>query len=325
LCHVFRLIERRGEANLKNRRCELRALSRLWELTMRIGPVLLLAQLVKRFSRQSEGSTLMTFALALIPIMTGLGAALDFSRANDARASLQQALDAAVLAGAHDDTASWADVAQSVFNGTFQAKSSSVGSPTFTLNSDGTFSGSSSGSVPTSVLGVMGVKQIPISANSVVMLAPTSPNEQYCMLALNLTAQAAVDVTGNGQITIKAPNCVMQVNSKASNATNLTGNATVNTTDNCVVGGAKVTGNSSITPPPLSVCHTVPDPFANWPTPTITKCDYTNYKLSGNVTVTLNPGVYCGGMTFSGPVNVTFAAGSPRAAARSPAMVSRFS
>jgi hypothetical protein len=38
-------------------------------------------------------------------------------------------------------------------------------------------------------------------------------------------------------------------------------------------------------------------------------CNYTNYQLSGNQTVTLQPGVYCGGMNFSGHVNVTFAPG----------------
>jgi hypothetical protein len=67
--------------------------------------------------------------------------------------------------------------------------------------------------------------------------------------------------------------------------------------------------SSSITPQPDPVCKPIPDLFAAYPRQTVGACDYTNYSLSGNKTVTLQPGVYCGGMTFSGSVNVTFAPG----------------
>jgi len=273
---------------------------------MRVHPIVALKPLVSRFVHQTKAAVLPTFTLTLIPIMAAIGAAVDFSRASNLRAELQSALDAAVLAGAKDDTASWADVAANVFNGTFQPKAGSAGSPTFTLNADGTFVGRATGSIPTSVLGVVGVSMIPVNASSSVMVAPTSPNEQYCMLALNLTAKPAVQVTGNGSITINAPNCVLQVNSNANPAVDLTGNASIKSSDNCFVGGSRAVGNSTISPPPLAVCKTVPDPFVNWQKPTVGPCQYTNYKLSGAQTVTLKAGVYCGGMTFSGPVNVTF-------------------
>jgi hypothetical protein len=50
----------------------------------------------------------------------------------------------------------------------------------------------------------------------------------------------------------------------------------------------------------------VPDPFANYPKPTVGLCKFNNYSESGNKSVTLDPGVYCGGMQFSGQVKVTF-------------------
>src|SRR5262249_6928848 len=132
-------------------------------IPMRAYPIAAFEHLVRRFIRQTKGAVLPTFTLALIPIMAAIGAALDFSRANNLRAELQAALDSAVLAGAKDDTANWANVALDVFNGTFQPKAGSVASPTFTLNADGTFSGSAQGSIPTSVLGVMGVSAIPVN------------------------------------------------------------------------------------------------------------------------------------------------------------------
>src|SRR5215469_7466664 len=100
LSAFFRLIERRLEKNLKDPPCQLRTCFQVqWELAMRVVSVRLLAQLIKRFSRTTEGSVMMTFALMVIPIMAAIGAALDFSRASDVRASLQAALDSAVLAG----------------------------------------------------------------------------------------------------------------------------------------------------------------------------------------------------------------------------------
>jgi hypothetical protein len=174
------------------------------------------------------------------------------------------------------------------------------------LNGDGSFTGNVSATVPMDFLGSFGISAINVKATATVMLAPTSPQSEYCLLALNLTAAQSMKVAGNGDITITAPSCVMQVNSNNSDAVDLSGNANVSTTDNCFVGGLRTVDHSSISPAPDAVCKTLPDPFANYLKPTVGGCDYTNYSLSGNKTVTLSPGVYCGGMNFSGNVNVTF-------------------
>ena len=42
--------------------------------------------------RDRRGNVTMTFALALIPLIGGLGAAVDYSRANSARTAMQAAL-----------------------------------------------------------------------------------------------------------------------------------------------------------------------------------------------------------------------------------------
>jgi Flp pilus assembly protein TadG len=261
------------------------------------------------FCKDRGGSVATSFALVLIPIVIGIGAAIDYSRANSVKAAMQTALDSAVLAGGQDNTANWTDVALNAFNGNFRPQGSTAANPTFTLNGDGSFSGSASATVPTTILGIMGIDTVNVGAQSTAMVAPTSPNEQYCVLALNLTAPQAVQVSGNGAITITAPNCVLQVNSQSSTALYVNGNGAVNTGGNCVVGGVRGVGNSTVSPPPYPICKTVPDPFANYPRPTVGACDYTNFSLSGNEAMTLQPGVYCGGMSFSGPVDVTFAPG----------------
>ncbi len=50
-----------------------------------------------RFGRARDGNIAITFALTLIPLLAFVGAAVDFSRANSMKASLQAALDSTAL------------------------------------------------------------------------------------------------------------------------------------------------------------------------------------------------------------------------------------
>jgi hypothetical protein len=259
--------------------------------------------------QETAASVMPTFAVALIPLLTLMGAAVDYSGANRIQTKLQASLDAAVLAGARDDTASWASKAANTFNATFQSPNGITATPSFVMNADGSFSGTVSASFTTSFLGIVGVPTINVNASATAMVAPTSPGGQYCLLALNQSAQPSVQVSGNGNITITAPNCVMQVNSNASPAVALSGNASINTSDNCYVGTVQTTGNSSVSPMPDATCKTLPDPFTNWPKPTVT-CDPTLKNFSLSSSKTIYPGTYCGGMNFSGNINVTFSPGT---------------
>ncbi len=272
-------------------------------------------RLARRFSQQCRGSTVPTFAIALVPMVALVGAAVDYSRANNIRAQMQGALDAAVLAGARDDTASWIQTAQNTFNAVFQPNGSSGAVPSFVLNGNGSFTGNVSAVVPMDFLGAFGISAINVKATATVMLAPTSPQSEYCLLALNLTAAQSMKVAGNGDITITAPSCVMQVNSNNADAVDLSGNANVSTTDNCFVGGLRTVDHSSISPAPDAVCKTLPDPFANYVKPTVPPCSYGGDSGKPSYTYSAadppRTGItYCGGMNFSGNVSVTFPAGT---------------
>jgi len=155
---------------------------------------------------------------------------------------------------------------------------------------------------------VLGVSGTNVSVSGRVTVPP-STGAYYCVMALNRDAQAALQLTGNASITINAPKCVIQVNSSSVRAVDMNGNTVIKSVENCFVGGIRTVGNSTITPAPNATCKPIPDPFANYPRPMVGACDFTNYRLSGNQTVTLQPGVYCGGMNFSSHVNVTFAPG----------------
>ena len=51
----------------------------------------------RRFSRATDGNVAVIFTLALLPIFAFVGAAVDYTRANNARTSMQSALDSTAL------------------------------------------------------------------------------------------------------------------------------------------------------------------------------------------------------------------------------------
>ena len=260
------------------------------------------------FKRDSEGSVASIFALSLVPLVGLVGAAVDYSAANRARTSLQAGLDAALLAGAKDGSTSWTTTALNTFNSNVKTNAATAISPVFQLTSTRAYTGTVTATVPSSFLNVLGVSGINVRVAGTVTVPP-STGAYYCVMALNRTAESALQLTGNASITINAPKCVIQVNSSSVRAVDMNGNTVIKSVENCFVGGIRTVGNSTITPAPNATCKPIPDPFANYPRPTVGACDFTNYRLSGNQTVTLQPGVYCGGMNFSSHVNVTFAPG----------------
>ena len=264
--------------------------------------------LARFFTREFDGSLLPMFALSLVPMMGMVGAAVDYSRANGIRTGLQGALDSAVLAGARDGTANWPNVAVSVFNANLPNRGASVAAPTFVKNQDSTYSGSVTANVSASFLRLMGTATIPMRVQSQAVLSG-SMAQQFCVLALNSSAQPAVKLTGNASININAPQCIFQVNSNSAGAVYLNGNTSIASARNCFVGAATLVSNATIAPSPDFMCKPVPDPFADFVKPNVGPCDYVNFSASGQKSITLLPGVYCGGMQFSGEVTVTFAPG----------------
>src|SRR6476620_12415435 len=71
--------------------------------------------LLVEFRRTCAVTIAPIFALAMLPVMTAVGAAVDYSSANKIRSSMQVALDSAMLAGAKDGSSNWSQVALNVF------------------------------------------------------------------------------------------------------------------------------------------------------------------------------------------------------------------
>src|ERR1041384_1921042 len=166
-------------------------------------------RLASALRRGEDGQAAVMFALAVVPMLGGVGAAIDYSHGNQVRASLQKALDAAVLAAAIDGTPNWEPPAAKIFSANLNAKDSSVGKPSFNVEKS-VCSGSVSALVPTSFMKVFGVNELPVTARS----AATQAKIPVCVLALNTFETGAFDMNGNAKFS--APECAVQANTKAN-------------------------------------------------------------------------------------------------------------
>jgi Flp pilus assembly protein TadG len=110
---------------------------------------------LQRLRTAERGNIAVIFALALVPLMTGLGAAVDYSRANATKEAVQAALDSALLAGAKDGSSTWTTLAANVFNSNLALKQFTVPTPAFTKKEDVFYAGSVTASIPTALLGIV--------------------------------------------------------------------------------------------------------------------------------------------------------------------------
>jgi hypothetical protein len=96
-------------------------------------------------------------------------------------------------------------------------------------------------------------------------------------------------------------NCGLHVNSNHVEAARTAGGSMVNATSVDVVGDYV---GSGFNPTPRTDAHQIEDPFAELAPPVFSNtCDYNNFKVSDQQT--LNPGVYCGGLTFLAQADAT--------------------
>jgi len=127
------------------------------------------------------------------------------------------------------------------------------------------------------------------------------PQGKPCILALDRTASGAYSEQGTPNVNLI--NCSVIDDSSDSSALNVGGSARLSTTFVGVVGG--VSGGSGITATygTTTGYHYTADPYASSSYPSYSGCDRHNYSTHN--TVTLSPGVYCGGIDLQSSASVT--------------------
>lgn len=152
------------------------------------------------------------------------------------------------------------------------------------------------------ILGATGA-QISAQATGAVIIGQNSGG---CVYVLSPNQGAAMTIKGTSTVW---SDCGIYVNSSASNAFSVTGNSTTTSSVINVVGGSSINNNATVSPTPQNGATAAADPLASLPAPSYSGCDYNAYSSSGG-TITLNPGVYCGGISITGQANLTLNPGT---------------
>jgi len=249
-----------------------------------------------RFLADQHGGVAPIFALALVPMIGLGGAALDYSRASAARTAMQASLDATTLMIAKDAQFIPSDQVSSratqLFNAGFgrdDVQSLQVNATVSNGTGGTTVTASAAGSVATTFMHILGQSTMDIGAHASVVSASDGLG---CVLSLSPLASGAA--TAQGTTSVKLNGCSLYDNSADSNALTVGGSATVQADFVGVVGGIGSSTGITATNGIRTRISPVADPYADVPAPIYSGCDQHNYTARN--TVTINPGVYCGGI-----------------------------
>ena len=129
-----------------------------------------------------------------------------------------------------------------------------------------------------------------------------------CVISLDPTASGATTIKGTSAVTLNK--CSLTDNSSSSSALNLNGGGALTASSVNVVGG--ISGASAITTTTQGGVTTGAgagaDPYAGSSFSSYSGCDKHNF--SSKKTETINPGVYCGGMSLNSGAEVTLSPGT---------------
>ena len=152
----------------------------------------------------------------------------------------------------------------------------------------------------------------PIVARAVGLVTVTG---NACILATNSSAAKALWIAGNASITMD--DCSLASNSNNSDSIVFQGNSGTVVPSVWSAGGISNNGGATFPDSTHSYAWTVQDPYAGLSNPVLSgACDASNPSYKGtnlnlkNTTITLDPGMYCKGLSIGAGANVTLNPGT---------------
>ncbi len=275
-------------------------------------------QALRRLAHDRRGGIAVSFAIALPAILAALGIATDFALMTKVRANLQSAADAAAIAGAREIPLAGTN--------THQVTSAAQSFAAYALTGESvatkeTLAGSNF-SVNAAVVGKFSAVKVDISENwtpffAHVLMAGVTPitvtatasfegSNNICVLGLE-DKDRSVYLDSNARLT--GNDCGVFSNSTDSKGLEVKDGAALRASIVCSAGGTSISKSATVQPHAITDCPKVADPLAGRPAPSVGSCDHTNFVFAKNKSVTLNPGVYCGGLKLDAAANVTLKPG----------------
>lgn len=272
----------------------------------------------RRISKTSgEKGAILALVAVMLPTLIGLGAlVVDVGSWYFSKRKLQTVADVAAVAGAIAMKSGHKDAATINSYATHDAALNNfvvTSGKTLTINNpplSGSYAGNNKAieaivqsTSPSYFLKLFLANAPQISARSVTLVGSSA---SACMVSLGSSTN--ISLTGISVVT--APLCSIYSNGTGSSSIKGNGGAVIVADSVSAVGGISgasiVALNGTTTNAPA-----ISDPLSTLAMPVVGACNYTNYTVSGfGSIVTLNPGVYCGGIKVTSAAIVTMNPGT---------------
>jgi len=268
-----------------------------------LNPARKLIGMLSAFRHDRRGSLATVFALSAIPLLGFVGVSVDYSRALSGKTAMQGAADATALALAKQIAIGTSGLqAQPTFSAVFtrpDVQITSVVSNTTSSGNSSTVTVSATGSIPTEFMRIMGYSTIPLQATSTAFVATGTTG---CVLALDSSADNAISMGGSTNVNLGG--CSVYSNSDSATALTVSGSAILSAESIGAVGGISISSaNVTTTDGVESHLQGLSDPYADVQMPPFAGCTETN--LSVKTTATIDPGVYCNGISVTAGATLT--------------------
>ena len=256
----------------------------------------------KRFVAGEAGNTVTIFALALPVLVAAAGAAVDYSMAAATHSKMQAVADSAALASARELQLARTDenrvtvVAINVVNSSLPDVTTAVKVDFKALTVRVVIE-----KQHTPFIRIASDTNLHVSAT-----AKMSGSMPLCLLGLDPKAPQTIGLEMSALLT--APGCLVQSNSSNVAGLQSKNDAVMKAGMICSVGGKVDTSKANYSPTPTTDCPVLPDPLSSRAAPAVGACNHNNKVVDG-VSMTLAPGVYCGGLTLTNGAVVKLSSG----------------
>jgi Flp pilus assembly protein TadG len=209
---------------------------------------------LRGFRDDENGGLAILFAFLMFSVTVLAGIGVDYGRALSARYDMQQALDAAVLAGVKYEVASRDTSAREYFNVSMTNPDADDVKVTFESPKQDTLTGRATAEVRTTLTGLLGVQSISIQTTAAAAASGGSP---VCVLALSKTASQQLLVNSGADVV--APDCEVHAKSTASPVAIFNSGTKLDTKRICLAGST-IIDNGGTHPNVYKSCSTAEDP-----------------------------------------------------------------
>ncbi len=245
---------------------------------------------VKQIWQDKRGNFALTTALMTIPVLIGVGVAVDLANLQSAKSNLRDAAETAAVASAksfNTNDEDRRDRAHLMMEENFDIAYYQADTVKMDVELTPRRSTVAARTVmPTKLMSIIGQKELSLS----VEVAAETVIEPACVLINSPNRSSAIKLQGHPSL--NTVDCYVHANSNSLSSANAQGNPQLKESEVCLNGG--FSGKKWI-PGPMTDCGTRQDPYFDIEPPDVPPCDFNKFKI-GKTAVTLSPGHYCGGL-----------------------------